>query len=608
MKWEYLVYGLMLMVTISSALSEEGGSLVRPDSGVVFEQTGTTFALVPALTSYTVNAKWIASAPNEVYNYYGSACKVGEYISLLICIDGSAKSCIRGDTKDYKKMSEADHMDITATRLLQGFQDATKNKYVGYECRVPKSSTPIVEQPSNVVAGQVLSWTVPERAEAGSTVRVKGQYKTLYTGPFVLEATIDASSSTKPLAVVTASKSACDGSVYSAGSRINGVAGTTYDFDFTFRAPSKTGQYFDVIVYSYTDCASAGGKQITASAQHITLTDHVVSPSSCGTVDTDGDGVKDGCDVCPTVKGDPTAIATGCHPCYGKLSSDSCWTTNAAKWGIPTNILNEQRIVVGTTLQCSGKTLNSCTTLMDFGKIKVECKLAEECTYQCSGKACVPAPTTPGKPDPVVPTYTYETGCAGDDIVEYQINSAGVKKVLKVVTTCSAGCDQGTCNKVAAKVKGGNENVNAANGDCTIDANCGLGLCEAGKCTEKGIPYQCTTDANCGATESCIAPGWCVAKNTTVKTTPESDDTCTANKIETCSDGSEVITDACSNGKLVPLGNRCSSSPQPNTPGPVIPDIPGVAGINSWYIIGGVVVVGGYFLYNSSKPHKRRRR
>lgn len=679
------------MLMFPAVIAQEEGMRQIGDFGSVWDYDGISsspaFSFVTALGDYTVTNKYIASSTSYVATKYGNKCEVGEYIALLACSDVQGKNCQRIFQDDYKKQLSTDTLDITEWANQDWFVQARTGKYMAYECRKPKVSE-TESKPTGY--GKVLSVSSPSKVYSGETVRVTGTYKSIVNSPFILEATIDPNSRTT-FAVIRSDTSSCDGSKFVAGKKVNGVAGTTYDYDLTFTAPLAAGNY-NLIVYSYTDCYKDGGQFINSWQKTISVEERkdcnllakatelfkkkIAIPdwysltqnelgncavkdlvNYCGSIDTDKDTVPDKCDYCPQEKGAVDAQAIGCHPCFGKAATSTCWDAYKSSYGIPTAIESARNPVIGTKQKCNGDTIQICLERKD-GSLS-ECKDKEECIAcsgtQSTGFKCTNTQTLTSK--------NIEK-CVNNNVWVVAQYSDGSEKNLAQSEPCKYGCQDGSCNAAPASTtlnggddsisKTGDTGVSANKNVCSSDANCPAATkCDAN--TNQCIPFnsdisaciintdctdgticstdigvcvdpvvsECIVDLDCADDQLCVGT-ICVAKDVSETVIEGTNNACTEDQIQICEDGSTVVNAKCVDGELWPLVNFCKeNSPDGDgtfdwlTGAPSNPDatvtIPGTnKTISSSMILIIIVIIGilGYYFYPSimNMMGKKKRR
>jgi hypothetical protein len=574
-----LVMLLMCIASIVVAVKGEDEIQVNAQiTKIADTPSDPTFTFISGTVGgYTISGQYVMQSVGVTKTLYGTNCAIGEYITLLACTAPSGVSCSRIFSDDYLVSKSGDYLDITAWKDAGWFTTATTGKYMGYMCKAKGAAAATTTTGSAAVAttdptkfGRITNMAVSGRLEArpSSKYRVTGKYMALVDGPFVLEATIDTSSSTT-FALIQSSSSACDGSKYFAGQKVNGIAGTEYSYDFTFLTPQTTGKY-NLIVYSYTDCVKNGGKFITQYKYPIFI-NGTSAIKTCGLKDSDGDGVYDDCDYCPTTKGDPNAAAPGCHPCFGKSASSTCWDTYEKTWGIPESIKDLRNPITGSEQVCKDNKVQLCSVHLDV-------------TFS----DCTTIRETCGA---IIKTLVHI--CIGDSVYS-EIEGENEEPIFE--RSCKHGCSSGVCKGAPETINGGQEKSAVStgtssvttSGECSKDSDCGSSRycdadtqkcvlfdnnyaactqdtdCQDGqKCsTELGICVnklagECKTDADCQSGEECLSE-WCVIKLNAVDETSLS--TCTEDQTEVCDNGETIILSSCVEGTLEPLGNAC-----PNT-------------------------------------------
>lgn len=649
---------IMFSVAVSAIDIEEGGRLVNTKTNVYDfgeDQDALFTVAVPKLTEYEVRAKWTSSSISYVPDELGNACNVGDYITLLGCTDPSGSSCVRAQSVDNEKTYTADRLKMSTIMSYTWWDSFKSGKYIGYECRVPKSTTtttntgtttnpPATSDPTKF--GVVTYVQGPGDAAPGETVTVNARYKALVTGTFVFECTFD-QTKRAPLSIITSSQSSCDTSRFVAGKKINGVAGAEYSFQYSFLAPTTEGSY-PLTCYAWTDCYDNGGQFINAYVvpnvpvkQKLTCnllagaqavfegTKNIISSwttnqvlkyapgcelkdleNFCGTKDQDEDGIPDNCDYCPQNYGDMENLPVGCHPCWGKAATSTCWDQYADEYGIPTQVYNTRNPVIGTKDRCNVVAIQTCVERKD-GTLE-QCETTEFCPSKCSTETnkCIAVE------DRIEKVTFEECGSDGNvhNIVHY---SNGTTIELSTLKECKYGCEDSECNPAPndQTVNGGQDQPTSNNDGvtsvtttdntikCTSDKNCPPGtacdsqtsLCveyyptlkgctsnsacsegeecdsELGLCIELS-EKECEVDADCGTEEGnyCAAAGFCYY----IEPFPiiNSTEVCTESRIQVCEDGSEIIESACIGGFYQRLDNYCPEfGPTPSPlPSPLV--------------------------------------
>lgn len=622
---------IIFTLALSSMAIAEDGMKAIGDYGKVKDglhiTSSPSFSFVDPLQSgkYEVTAKYISSTRTYMVPEYGSRCDVGEYITLLACEDSAGKTCYRFFKDDYQKKSDSDRLDISQYENKDWFQSTKADRFMAYECRRPTSgstggttttdsttSTQSFSNPQNY--GRVLEVNAPSEIYAGETVRVTGKYKAAASSDFILESTIDPTTRT-PFAVVEGSDSPCDGSAYVGGSKVDGTAGTTYSYDFTYKAPNDPGDY-KLVVHAWTDCFNRGGKFIDSYRKDIKVKErNACNPMNaaktvyqdmkfntitgaftqfsgtyikscteqqvldyCGDKDTDGDGVNDGCDYCPKQKGSKTADALGCHPCFGKSVESDCWDNYEDKYGIPAEVEKRRNPIVGSETRCNGDTLQNCNVREDG--THVNCEDSRQCDNGCENGECVGKSIT-----------DKEIKCYNGDLYQFVYFSDDTEDKHKI-KPCEGTCEGGQC--VASETKdGGNPDasdeksrtIGTDSSECSVDSDCSTNeYCDSqtGTCVPHDKSEFCTSDSDCNSNQICsTGSGLCLDEdsiecssdsdcangetcfsnfcmsNETEYTRGGTTTSCTEDQTDICQNGEEIVTAKCVNNELQPLNNHC---------------------------------------------------
>ena len=675
---------LAMLIILSGMVVAEiatPAAFVTLGSGSLQNGGGTTFSFITGVASTNIvgGYYWYGQGVNTWPDSIGSACTQGQYIVPVAC-HVSTSDCMRVFGDDYQKTSTSDSLNLKTACAGGNCRDATYMAqygnwfiklhdyypYTGYYC---KAATPAAVATPN---GIFTNINIPPNTIGGDSVTITGSYKVTQPGPFVLEASIDPQASPSFNVVVSSSSSSCDGSIYWAGSSLNGVVGTIYDFKFTVKTPTTKGTY-PVHVQAWTACSKKGGTQMTAvdtkinviatqcDATAVTrdigaalfkinpLTSWTTTSSAatnilnvyhcsqndinafCGTKDTDGDGIPDGCDYCPQDKGVPQA-ANGCHPCFGldpyATTTQQCYRTYGAQFGIPASMLPIVNPITATTTSCDGNNIITTQTRY-FGDNKILSTTACTGEQTCTKGVC----QDPVKPVVTVTSQGYE--CQGSSVVYIQYYSDNTKKINPSGDPCPNGCNNGKC--VTATTNGGKEvtpgdtSVTPTSG-CKLDTDCtGGNVCQTGTCITPA--NWCTTNTDCTDGKECLA-GYCATPsqptdtNSTTTQTNNTESTCTEDTTSSCATGGSVISAQCVNGKLETTGNNCAGETPstPSNPGNngVTPStqsstgfgqtIKNTANDNPWLFYGVIaILVGaiGFFIYSQyykpkGKHHKRK--
>ena len=608
------IIALLAMTLLISLVSAEEVSINKLSNVITksAQSQGTTFSFITGTSGQSrVGSLHIDTTPGHIPTTIGGACSVDQYVVAYQCEYATGTNCQRMFTDDWKITSASDLIPYSNWQNQQWFKDVVLyKKYSAYECLAAKttsSDTQLYGKPN----GQFLSVTWPKSPVSDSThVHIKGQYKVTSEGYFLLEAGINPQSSTT-FAVITASSSTCDSSGYYAGKRLYGKPGDIYDFDFTVKVPeppqSKTG-YYPMSAHAWTDCSDPrysqsgkAGEEITSTTATLQVKNTAATASKCGSIDTDNDGIFDGCDVCPKDYG--SATMQGCHPCFGKpldlQSTKDCYYTNQDKYGIPIQVLDYIDPYVKTITECTKDNTQVQTVKLRQSGLRSTLPTKTTCTLP---QVCVAASTeaancqTPKAPEVIKPTETGKTAeCNSDgDKVIYTTMSDGTKISQGTFSCFGNGCENGACKQAPKDPTdtNGKEEPGARLQDpeCTSINDCKPGeycLADSGKCapkesngcktnadcTDSSMPIcsltigtcvpkpECTIDTDCpqfmdGESLKC-QDTFCVPITPTFSNDTKPPVICVENIITECSDGSTVMTGACKNGELYPLANSC---------------------------------------------------
>jgi hypothetical protein len=481
----------------------------------------------------------------------GGSCSVNQYIVAYQCQTSTGSTCQRMFTDDWLKESSTNLLPYSNWQNEAWFKDAINKygyKYAAYECLAAKSN-PINEKPLYTSStGQFLTVTLPTSGYTDGKSTIKGTYKVTSEGWFILEAGIDQGSRGTTFNIaVSSSASSCDGSGYYAGTRIYGKPGDVYEFAFTIKNPSNEGTY-TITAHAWTDCAKNGGKYITGTTGRISLKKPLVTLSSCGSTDTDGDGIKDGCDACPKDYG--IADKQGCHPCYGHIDVTSteaknCYYTNQEKYGIPIYILDMIDPYITAIQECRDNVL--ATVKIRQSGLRSTIGTPTTCP---TGTTCTTESTTSAS----CKTTTMKSICFpdGNKLCKsgYSNTDGTLMCDLDKIIDCPQGCKEGACisplQKLTCNTK--QDCINWASGKADITNTKFTSLIE---CTSKicwfpddKLTMLCAVYTTGGAIEPCkaISP--------------------TVVKIEkTCSGNDIIATQTLSDGNIRNLGKVSTCEP-----------------------------------------------
>lgn len=524
-------------------------------------EPGTTFAFIQGQTGYDVRATFRQPTCGFPPTQTGQNCRSGEYIVALQCSSASGGSCERVFSDDYLKQSPNDNLQLSNWFQQTWFQQLLDRKPCSaYQCLAEDEA--YVEPESNVA---FLSFNYPRAAFTNEEITVTGRIKATRSGPFILESNIDPNTR-QPFAVVS-SRSVCDGSAFYSGTRINGVAGRTYDYQLTMRTPPEPGQY-TIRIYTWTDCYKDGGKEIQTLTKTIEIKDRDCSLQAtavnlaksagpfwwqsseeglaglgactigqlrdwCGARDTDNDNLPDGCDYCPQDAGSPDN--NGCHPCFGKdprsESGRQCYRAFEAQYGIPDVAYDSVWPVTHKEFECSQNAAVGWNVREngDRTQIKYEACGDTECLETQDNAYC-------SDPEPEVTLEQTLARCQEGDVVIYEIYSDGSEKRSHTAQECQHGCEQASCLNDPEPRMGTGEDIREPENppvstpdapDCSKDSDCPSGeYCDQlGQCVADQVA-SCTADADCPAGDTCSAElGACITTATTAECT--TDDDCT---------------------------------------------------------------------------------
>lgn len=654
------------------------------------EKGAATFSFITGTTGNPVRASYKMGCDPKYYLAFeglGANCKAGEYIVGMQCT--AAGECKRIWANDFLRASTSEYPPLLTIKNEQWYKDLYAQKpCLVYQCLsatkaadpLPPATTitPAVLPPApttaptkttttptgtTTVTAPALPTVLPQfgdgrftlidwpvKANTAQAFHMKGSFKATQTGPMILETYIDPTSKTA-FAVVTSTKSACDGSAFYSGTRINAVEGSTYDFDFVVQTPSEEGKY-NAVATAWTDCATKGGQLIQRVAVPISITKPLIGGTpSCGDPknDMDDDTVPDLCDYCPQAYGDP--LNHGCHPCYGKdpttPSGLQCYTTYAAKFGIPPAVKNLINPIVGTSQECKN---NAVITY----KVRKDGSKEDPQTNDCGSQTCTATGTTaeckaatqaktPSTEQPTRVGLAYDLCVDGNLDKVVGMSDGSVKTLYKTYEPCNNGCKGAeclpgeTCSGGTA-CSGGTPPVKTGKTECSTDSNCPAEkMCDEQKqCVPKApSTANCQTDSDCGESKRCstelgycvqkAAPtcaanqelyqGQCVPKITITNKTASTETPCYSDQQLTCPNGQIIITAVCVQQKLQPLNNDCSESTA-KTGGTTTKTAGATDGTTSgggWLgssaslIVGAIAAIAIIFAINKMGKTKRRR-
>jgi hypothetical protein len=540
----YIIMSLLIIGLVTAADETNIYRLTNVNEKAA-QDTQATFSFISGTSGQPrVGSFHLFTTASSVPSTMGSACAINEYIVAYQCQTSTGSTCQRMFTDDWLKESSTDLLPYSNWQNEVWFKDTINKygyKYSAYECLAAKSN-PITEKPLYTSStGQFLTVTFPKSGYTDGKSTVKGSYKVTSEGWFIIETGIAIGSRRATFNVgVSSSSSICDGSGYYSGTKIYGKPGDVYDFTFTIKNPSAEGTY-DIDVYTYTGCYKDGGQYITGNTGTIKLTKPLISLSGCGSTDTDGDGVKDGCDACPKDYG--VIAKQGCHPCYGMdlttPAAKDCYYANQDKYGIPVIALDIMDPYVSVIQECRAN--NVLATV----KIRQSGLRSTISTNTCSaGTICTTASTTSAS----CKTPTMKSICFPDGNKLCKSGYANTDGTLMCdldkIMDCPQGCKEGACINPA-------ECIN----DQTRCSSTNLQKCVAGKWT---------TTSPC--TNGCVINNNVASCSSPSPTVLRTEKTCSGNDIiatQTLSDGSnknlgtvttcDPSTSQCADGTCQPL-------------------------------------------------------
>jgi hypothetical protein len=654
-----LIIAIMAITLLISLVSAEE-SILRLTNVISrsAESQGTTLSFITGTSGQPrVGDIKTWSNPGLIPTTMGEACSDGQYVVAYQC-EYIGANCQRMFTDDWKKTSSSDLLPYANWQNELWFKEVlVYKKYSAYEC-LAATANPVNEAPLYQNAnGAFLTVALPGTGWTNEYVTIRGSYKVTSEGWFILEGGINRKVSTT-LAVITASSSSCDGSGYYAGQKLYGKPGDIYDFSFIVKVPSIEG-YYGISAYTYTDCFSNGGKEIAIKSGTIQVKKPLISMGTgCGSIDTDGDGVNDGCDACPKDYGISTN--QGCHPCFGMGDSPAmrkCYYDNQDKYGIPIIILDIIDPYVNTITECTNSNTQVATIKIRQSGLRSTLPTKTTCI---SPQVCVQATTQAAScqtPKPVAPTATEKQAiCENGDKVIYQLMSDGSKINQGTFPCAGNGCENGAClQQPQDPAQTGIEDSAAQLQDleCTSINDCKPGeYCDAAgkciikeltgcksntECTDPAKPVcsltagictatttpECAIDADCKNLNLKCQDTYCIPINAIIDNSTILEGPCTENKLQTCSDGSKIMTGKCEAGKLYVLSNNCvaittktsttqsvlggffSSITSALSPSKTATTTPKT----NWLLIGIVVlaVVAGLFIIKNTSPKGKKK-
>lgn len=510
---------------------------------------------------------------NTAYQYFGYECYRSPVITLPSNLFPITSSLLPGTTLPLSTLQQLQSPATSpATTTLSSPQTTISGSLGNIQARTAWTHP---EAGKTAGGGGRFTGSISHQSKvnAGDPVTIRGTFYATHSGRVYLEGYVVVPDPT--LSIVRSSESACDGSLYWAGSFINAVAGRTYNFEFTVRTPTTPGRY-TVAVVATTDCWPKGvvshtmrnnlgltverttqcnpdgvlremGRTMSGlpfnldspTVQGIMQTHGCTKQDMvnfCGTADRDGDGIPDRCDRCPAEKGIVQEAAMGCHPCFGvDITSNAgveCFRTHAREFGVPERVRPIVNPVELQTRVCDGDD-RVTTNVRRFGDTVEVDRIT--CDFGCEETAETAYCLTQGQGGTGAQDLEIEDEryvCDGNEVYLQETFTNGQKE-FHFIERCPSGteCLSGAC------IDEGTGGGGAVEGDeCTTNQDCGIldgntYVCTSGVCVPTTQSF-CQAESDCPAeTEMCIN-GVC----TVVFATCDTDTDCFAN--EECFEGS----------------------------------------------------------------------